>query len=81
MKAQRRRQRNNEGQSQRPPQKVTLYFNKYDEFVDEIIAQSDPNSYYHKYHAVEVDFGGYEKEGRDILTKDIFWGQKKTENL
>ena len=49
--------------------------------VDEALVSRDHNNYYYKYHTVEVDFGGDEGEGRDILTKDIFWGQKKTENL
>ena len=43
---------------------------------------ADPNNYYHKYHMVEVVFGGEEDfyEGRDKITKDIFYGEKKTEN-
>ena len=50
IKAQRRRQRNEDNKAQKPPKKITLYFNKYDEFVDENTALSDLNNYYHKYH-------------------------------
>ena len=41
----------------------------------------DHNNYYHKYHWVEVELGGSDLEsGRDEVTKDIFWGTKKTDN-
>jgi len=53
--------------------RVTLYFNENDELVDEATALQDPKSYYHKYHAVQVDFGT--SEG-DKITKDIFCGDK-----
>ncbi len=63
------------------PRRVTLYFDENDELVDEETALCDPNNYYHKYHSVQVDFGGDEViEGRDKITKDIFWGEKCTEN-
>lgn len=42
---------------------------------------TDPNNYYHKYHAVQVDFGGEDeffKGGK--ITKDIFYGEKSHEN-
>jgi hypothetical protein len=49
--------------------------------VSEEVALNDPNNYYHKYHCVTVDFGTDEDvEGRDKITKDIFWGEKKTDN-
>jgi hypothetical protein len=68
------------GSTKKKPQKVTLYFDKNDELVDEETVLKDKHNYYHKYHAVTVDFGNEEDESRGILTKDIFWGQKKTDN-
>ncbi len=44
----------------------------------------DPNNYYHKYHAVEVDYGsGLLSEDiaiKDKITKDVFCGEQCTEN-
>lgn len=64
------------------PRRVTLYFDENDELVDEATALADPKNYYHKYHAVTVDFGGSEEFGdvRDKITKDIFCSEKSTEN-
>lgn len=65
----------------RSPKKVTLYFDKNDELVEESVALNDQNNYYHKYHAVTVDFGSEDdQDGRDILTKDIFYSNKKVDN-
>ena len=37
--------------------------------------------YRQKYHSVVVDFGGDEdSELMDTITKDTFWGSKKTDN-
>lgn len=61
---------------------MKLYFDKNDELIDEETALSDPHNYYHKYHTVEVDFGGedFYYNGNDKITKDIFSGAKSTEN-
>lgn len=62
--------------------RVTLYFDENDELVDEETAKRDPYNYYHKYHAVQVDFGGedYSESATHKITKDIFWGEKCTDN-
>ena len=54
------RKRLEDKESKRKPKKVVLYFNKYDELIEEAIALSDPNNYYHKYHTVDFDFGADE---------------------
>lgn len=62
---------------------MTLYFDKNDEMVDEETAMRDPFNYYHKYHAVTVDFGGEDYgnlAAAHKITKDIFYGEKRTEN-
>ena len=43
--------------------------------VDEQTVLKDRHNYYHKYHAVTVDFGCDDEGARGLLTKDIFWGQ------
>jgi hypothetical protein len=51
--------------------------------VDEETAKRDPYNYYHKYHAVQVDFGGddyYSDKVALNITKDILCGEKSTEN-
>lgn len=69
------------GNSRRKARKATLYFNQNDEIVSEEEALKDRNNFYHKYHTVVVDFGGDEEDhGTDQITKDIFWGTKKTDN-
>ena len=70
--------------SKQQPRRVVLYFDQNDELVDEEIAKTDQNNYYHKYHAVEVDYGSNSMlEGIDLkdkITKDIFCGEQNTEN-
>jgi hypothetical protein len=66
----------------RQQRRVTVYFDKNDEMVDEQTALRDPYNYYHKYHAVTLEFEGenhYDATAHKI-TKDIFNGEKKTEN-
>ena len=61
-----------------------LYFDSNDELVDEETAKMDQNNYYHKYHAVEVDYGcsmvSDELSIKDKITKDIFNGEECSEN-
>lgn len=46
--------------------KVIAYFDQNDEMVEEQVAISDPNNYYHKYHMVEMDFKpAYEDDDED----------------
>jgi len=67
--------------AKRIPKKMNLYFDKNDEMVEEEVALADPHNYYHKYHSVEVEFGSEDDDDvKAILTKDIFWGEKKTDN-
>ena len=80
LNSERKRRRTKEKKSKKLPKKVTLYFNKYDEIVEERVVQADRHHYYHKYHSVDVDFGG-EDSVKDLLTQDIFWGQGKAENV
>jgi hypothetical protein len=65
--------------SKQQPRRVVLYFDQNDELVDEETAKMDQNNYYHKYHAVEVDYGCIltsEDLGiKDKITKDIFCGE------
>lgn len=64
------------------PRRVTVYFDKNDEMVDEQTALRDPNNYYHKYHAVTLDLGEGNADDATAhkITKDIFYGEKRTEN-
>lgn len=53
---------------------VRLYFDQNDEVVDEETAMRDPNNFYHKYHAVEVDYSRLangEDEDEDLLEEII----------
>ena len=63
---------------------MVLYFDENDELVDEETAKADKRNYYHKYHAVEVEYGrGVESEDmsvKDKITKDLFCGEKSTDN-
>lgn len=61
---------------------MTLYFDENDEMVDEETAKNDRYNYYHKYHAVQVEFGNDDifENASHKITKDIFWGEKCTDN-
>ena len=50
--------------------------------VDEETAKNDRYNYYHKYHAVQVEFGNDDifENASHKITKDIFWGEKCTDN-
>ena len=59
----------------RQPRKVTLYFDKNDELVQEEVVLNDVHNYPNKYHSLVVDFGSEDSsDGTDLLTKDIFCG-------
>lgn len=63
------------------PRKVTLYFDKNDDLVDEEYVLNDPRPYPNKYHSLTVDFGSEDSsENANLLTKEIFCGGQKTEN-
>lgn len=58
-----------------------MYFNQNDEQVDEAMASSDPNNYYHKYHVVSHDFkqdcqSDEDDEDIQILEEIVMGGSK-----
>ena len=57
-----------------------MYFNTNDELVDETFALKEMKDKKNKgkYHTVTVDYDG--NEGKEKITQDIFWGNKRQEN-